>query len=85
MLIAAIKNGMVVGKFSVGDADSVAVLTSAKDCNVNDLYDGKIFSKNPKDADMKAQALKKQEVIKKIIEADDTVISAVDAVVNPKP
>lgn len=86
MIVALVKDGMVVNKIAVQDGVTLVQLAENKDANIFDLYDGKAFKVNPDAANLKVQAQKKQAVLQKIQKMDvsDAMISSVDAVVNPK-
>jgi len=69
MIAVVIKDGEVIAKVSLPDG-TVKILATPNEANVFDLHDGVSFSKNPKEAELKAQALKKQQVLGELQKAD---------------
>lgn len=83
--IAGIKNGVVVEKLNAGDVDQVVLLQDSSQANLYDAYDGKSFTANPDAAAMAAVKKKKMDILNQLQKADEATITAVDAVINPKP
>lgn len=75
MILALVKNGVVVNRVAVQDGVTVVPLQSQNDAKMYDLYDGRSFTPNPDSARLISQELKKRQIVSEIQSVDSDALS----------